>query len=118
MNNLKMYTKDDREQEKLISTVKTFSNAIKMQLGLDKCAKGSFHHRKVIKTSYIILDSNTTIKKLHQKESYKYLEINERDSIQQAKMKEHLQKKYQRRVRPVIKSELEVQKASTPLQFL
>ena len=82
MDDLKTYARNDNEQKKLLDTVKTFSDDIKMEFGLDKCAKATFKKGKLTETSSIKLDINTTIKELEQEESYKYLGINEGDGIQ------------------------------------
>ena len=47
-----------------------------------------------------------TIKELQQEDSYKYLGINEAEGIQHAKMKEKIRREYYRRVRLILKSEL------------
>ena len=39
MDNLKLYAKNDKEFEGLLSTVKQFSDDIGMEFGLDKCGK-------------------------------------------------------------------------------
>ena len=39
MDELKLYAKNDKEREGLLSTVKQFSDDIGMEFGLDKCAK-------------------------------------------------------------------------------
>ena len=106
MDDLKTYARNDNEQKKLLDTVKTFSDDIKMEFGLDKCAKATFKKGKLTETSSIKLDINTTIKELEQEESYKYLGINEGDGIQHSQMKEKIRKEYYRRVRLVLKSEL------------
>jgi len=47
-----------------------------------------------------------TIQELDQEGTYKYLGINEGDGIQHSKMKEKIRKEYYRRIRMVLKSEL------------
>ena len=42
MDDLKLYSKNDNQLERLLNNVKIFSDDIKMQFGLDKCAKASF----------------------------------------------------------------------------
>ena len=42
MNDLKLFAKDDHELERLLQTVKKFSNAIGMNFGPEKCAKATF----------------------------------------------------------------------------
>ena len=68
--------------------------------------QSNFQKGKLTETSSIKLDINTTIKELEQEESYKYLGINEGDGIQHSQMKEKIRKEYYRRVRLVLKSEL------------
>ena len=44
-----MYAKNDNQQTGLLSIVKKFSDDIKMEFGLDKCAKASFKGGKLVK---------------------------------------------------------------------
>ena len=47
-----------------------FSDDIKMELGIDKCAKATFKKGKLTETSSIKLDINTTIQELEQEQYY------------------------------------------------
>ena len=42
VDDLKLYAKNDKELEGLLSRVKQFSDDIGMKFGLDKCAKTTF----------------------------------------------------------------------------
>ena len=53
--------------------VKQFSDDIRMEFGLDKCAKATFFRGKPLKTKNIALDTATVIKNLEPVESYKCL---------------------------------------------
>ena len=106
MDDLKLFAKNDKDLEGLLTTVKQFSNDIGMEFGLDKCAKATFVKGKLIKSSCIILDIETIIKELDPEECYKYLGVNEGDGINHTKMKEKIRKEYYRRVRLVLKTEL------------
>ena len=106
MHDLKAYTMNDNQLKNLLDIVNTFSDDIKMEFGLDKCAKATFIKGKLTKTSNIVLNQTTTIQELGQEGTYKYLGINEGDGIQCSKMKEKIQKEYYRRIRMVLKSEL------------
>lgn len=106
MDDLKTYAKDDSEQKGLLHTVKTFSDDIKMEFGLDKCAKATFKQGKLTSSENIQIDIGTTIQQLEPEESYKYLGINEGDGIQHSKMKEKIRKEFYRRIRLITKSEL------------
>ena len=66
MDDLKIYAKDDTEPEKLLDVVKTFSDEIGMEFGLDTCAKATLKHRKMVKSTNIVLNDNTVIKELGQ----------------------------------------------------
>ena len=106
MDDLKTYAKSDEEHKGLLKIVKGFSDDIRMELGLDKCAKATFKRGKLAKNENIELDVGTTIQDLEQEGTYKYLGLNEGDGIQHAKMKEKIRKEYYRKIRLVFKSEL------------
>ena len=106
MDDLKVFGRDNQQQERLLKTVKTFSDDINMKFGLEKCVTAELKRGKLATTTSIRLDEETTIKELQQEDSYKYLGINEADGIQHAKMKEKIRKEYYRRVRLILKSEL------------
>ena len=106
MDNLKLFTKNDQDLEGLLNTVKEFSNDIGMEFGLDKCAKAPFIRGKLQKTSSINLDIDTAIRDLDPEETCKYLGVNEGDRINHASMKEKIRKEYNRRIRLVLKTEL------------
>ena len=106
MDDLKLFGKYSQQQERLLQTVKKFSNVINIKFGLEKCSTAEFKRGKLAKTTSIVLDEEATIKELQQKDSYKYLGINETEGIQHAKMKEKIRREYYRRVRLILKSEL------------
>ena len=106
MDDLKTFAKDDNQQTGLLTIVKAFSDDIKMEFGLDKCAKATFKRGRLTKTNNVDLDINTVIKEIEQEGTYKYLGVNEGDGIQHTAMKEKIRKEYYRRVRMVLKSEL------------
>ena len=106
MDDLKLYGKNDNELEGSLKTVKKLSDDIGMEFGLDKCAKATFKKGRLEKSSPIEIDIKTTIRELEQEELYKYLGINEGNGIQHASMKEKIRRECYRRVRAVLKTEL------------
>ena len=88
MDDLKVYGKNDEELQGLPNMVKIFNNDIGMEFSLDKCAKATFIRGGLTSTSETKLDA----KEIDQEETYKYLGIDEGDSIQHAKMKEKKKK--------------------------
>ena len=64
MDDLKLLAKNDQQLQGLVNIVKQFSDDIRMELGLDKCAKVTFLLGKLLKAKNITLDIITTIKDL------------------------------------------------------
>ena len=50
MDDLKTFATDDDQQTDLLTIVKTFSDDINMEFGLDKCAKATFKRGRLSKT--------------------------------------------------------------------
>ena len=85
--------------------MKRFSGDNKMDFGLEKCATATFKRRRLTSNSNIHIDNSTNFK-LEQEKTYNYLGVNEGNGIQHAAMKEKIRKEYYRRVRLILKSEL------------
>ena len=73
MDDLKTYAKTDEEQKGLLTIVKGFSHDIKMEFGLDKCAKATFKRVELVKTENIELGIDTTIQDLEQEGTYRQI---------------------------------------------
>ena len=81
MDDLKKNAMNDEQLKKLLDIIKIFSDDIKMEFGLDICAKATFIKGKLAKTSNIVLNQDTAIKELDQEGTCKYLGINEGDLV-------------------------------------
>ena len=77
-----------------------------MECGLDKCAKATFFRRKLLKAKNITLDITAVIKDFEPEESYKCLGVTEENGIQHSSLREKIWKECFRRVRSILKSEL------------
>ena len=86
MDGLKTFAKDENQLVGLPTIVKTFSDDIKMEFGLDKCAKATFKRGRLTKTTDLELDIDTKNKELDQVGTYKYLDVSEADGIQYSAM--------------------------------
>jgi hypothetical protein len=106
MDNLKLIAKSEEELRKQMQTVKTFSDDIHMDFGLEKCAKITFKRGKLIQSKNLVIDFNREIQELEQGKTYKYLGTEESEGIQHQQMKERLKQEYRRRLRVLLKSEL------------
>ena len=81
MDDLKTFTKNDQEQTGLLTIVKGYSDDIKMEFGLDKCAKATIKNGKLTTTENIQIDPAATIQALEQEGTCKYLGVDEGDGI-------------------------------------
>jgi hypothetical protein len=66
MDDLKLIAKSEEELQKQIQTVKTFSDYIHMEFGLDKCAKITFKRGKITHSQNLLIDINREIQVLKQ----------------------------------------------------
>ena len=106
VDDLKLYGTSDNQPTGLINTVKNESHDIKMEFGLDKCAKASFKRGKKVSAEEIPLNDSQVMQDLDQDETYKYLGMEEGEGIQHHKMKVKIRKEYKRRINLVLKSEM------------
>ena len=118
VDDLKLYGTSDNQLTGLINTVKNISDDIKMEFGLDKCAKASFKRGKNISAEGIPLNDNQVIQDLDQAETYKYLGMEEQEGVQHYKMKVNIRKEYKRRIKLVLKSELNTRNKITAINTL
>jgi hypothetical protein len=65
-----------------------------------------------------VVDINREIQELEQQKTYKYLGTEESDGIQHQQMKERLKKEYTRRLRIILKSELNAKNKITAIGAL
>ena len=69
MDDLKLYVKNDKGLDDLLSTVKQCSYDIGMEFRLDKCAKATFRKGKRTGTIAVELDIDATICKIDKDET-------------------------------------------------
>ena len=100
------YGTSDNQITGLTNAVKNVSDDIKIEFGLDKCAKASFKRGKKVSAEGIPLNDNQVIQDLDQAETYKYLGMDEGEGVPHHKMEVKIRKEYKRRIKLVLKSEL------------
>jgi hypothetical protein len=66
MDDLKLIAKSEEELRKQIQTVKTFSDDIHMDCGLEKCAKITFKKGKLFRSQNLVIDINREIQESEQ----------------------------------------------------
>ncbi len=106
MDDLKLYGKDRKELDTLIQTVRVFSKDIGMSFGIEKCAMIQMKRGKFVMSEGIELPDGAKIRSLDDQEGYKYLGILQFDDIKHKEVKEKVKKEYARRVRKILKSQL------------
>ena len=118
MDDLKLFAKNDQHLHALLRIVKSFSDCIKMEFNADKCAKVTIKRGKYSSSENIELDPSTTIRELEQHDTYKYLGVAENTGISHQKMKETIRKEYTRRVRLIMRSQLNSKNKFTAINSL
>jgi len=115
MDDLKLIAKSEEEFQKQIQIVKTFSNDIHVDFGLEKCAKITLKEGKLIYSQNLVIDINREIQEFEQGKMYKYLGIEESEGIQHQQMKERLKQEYSRRLKMIVKPELNARNKITAI---
>ena len=104
VDDLKLYATNDSQLNGLVKTVKKMSDDIRMDFELDKCAKTTFKAGKKVSTENIPITDETVIQ--DQEGTYTYLGVEEGDGIEHSRMKDKIRKEHKRRLKLVLKSEL------------
>ena len=99
VDDLKLFVSNEKQLNSLLETVATFSRYVGMSFGLDKCAKLTITKGAKTSTENVQLSTDDLIQELENEATYKYLGLNESDSISHTVMKENLEKEYLTRVR-------------------
>ena len=63
---MKLIAKSEEELQKQIQTVKTFSDDIDMEFGLEKCSKITLKRGKLTHLQNLVIDTNREIQELEQ----------------------------------------------------
>ena len=106
MDDIKLFAKNEKEQETLIHTVRIYIRDIGMEFVIKKCAMLVMKSGKRYLTGGIELPNQDKIKTLEGNETYKYLGILEADTIKLVEMKEKIQREYLRGTRKLLETKL------------
>ena len=105
MDDLKLFSKNEKEIDSIVSTVHAISKDICMEFGIQKCGVLVMKRGKLVKSQGIKMSDGSVIKEVEE-DGYKYLGIIEADKIKEGEMKEVFKKEYYRRARLVLQSRL------------
>ena len=106
MDDLKLYSRNEKELDSLVQTIHIFSKDIGMEFGIKKCAMLVTEKGKIVKSVGIELPDCKVIKSLQEGESYKYLGILEAERYLGEEMKLKVSKEHFRRFKKVLKTKL------------
>ena len=104
MNDLKLHSRNEKEFDSLVRTIRILSKDTGTEFGIEKCAMLVIEKRKIVKSVCIELPEGKVINPLQEGESYKYLGILETDKFLGDKMKLKVCKECFRRLKKVLKS--------------
>ena len=105
MDDIKLFGRGTKEIDTLVQTVRIFSGDIRMEFGIEKCARVNIQRGKVTRTEGIQLPDGYNIKDIDET-GYKYLGIIEGEGIKHQEMKEKINKEYIKRLKAILKSKL------------
>ncbi|XP_054744486.1 uncharacterized protein LOC129248900 [Anastrepha obliqua] len=106
MDDLKLYASNSKHLDKLLRCVETFSNDIKMPIGLDKCRKITIVKGKVVSRHVTAESSGLDIAEMEAGEVYKYLGVMQSSSINTMQMRKKLIAEFKRRLHAICKTQL------------
>ena len=116
MDDLKLFGQSERDIESLVNTVHRFSCDIGMRFGIEKCGVIIMKRGKMVTCDGIELPDGEKMKGVS-KEGYKYLGIVELDGIKEKEMKERFTKEYKRRIKLILKSNLNSRNAISAMNI-
>ena len=106
MDDIKLFTKNEKELKTLIHTVRIYNQDIGVEFGIEKCALLVMKSGKRHMTDAMELPNQDKMRTLAENETFKYVGILEADTIKQVEMKGKIQKEYLRRTRKLLETKL------------
>ena len=103
MNDLKIFAKNKREINGLVSTVKILSSDIEMKFGIKRFGVLVLKREKAVSSEGVEMPDGERIKEV-EKNGYRYLSILEYKKIKESKMKENFRREYLSRTKLIMKS--------------
>ena len=101
MDDLKLFLKSEDQTDSLANKARNFSENIKMDFGLPKCALLIMKRWNVVKSEGISMSEGMMIKNI-EKGEFKYLGILEADGVKHEEMKGQTKNEYITRVRNIL----------------
>ena len=106
MDDIKLFTKTERDLETLIQSLRQFNQDVGMEFAIEKCTMLVMKSCKQYMTEEIEQPNQEKNRTLGEKETDEYLRILEADTIKQVEKKEKCKKEYLRRTRKLLETKL------------
>ncbi|XP_044766186.1 uncharacterized protein LOC123322308 [Coccinella septempunctata] len=106
VDDLKLYAADKAQLTRMLKIVTSFTNTIRMTIGIDKCATLHVGRGKIVEGDQELIRNEETIQPLEPKETYKYLGIQQGVDIETRIAKNTFQDKFFSRLRKILQSKL------------
>ena len=104
MDDLKLFAQTDSQLIDLLRVTENFSNSIRMEFGVDKCAVVHVKQGRMVESEGIQLSDSINLRSLLITETYKYLGMSQALNISEADMKQSLQDRFFGRLKKVLNS--------------
>ena len=106
IDDIKLFTKNEKELKTLIYGVRIYNQDIEKEFGMEKCDMLVMENGKRHLTVRMELLNQNKIRTLGEKETYKYLDMLESDTIKQVNIKDKIKKEYLKRIRKLLEIKL------------
>ncbi|XP_022814502.1 uncharacterized protein LOC111348202 [Spodoptera litura] len=104
MDDLKLFAPNNLHLMRLLNVTETFSNAIRMEFGVDKCAVLHVKRGEIVESDGTQNSDSTSFRPLSSTETYKYLGMSEALGIDVTVMKQSLRERFFGRLKKVLNS--------------
>lgn len=111
MDDLKLYAENQTHLKSLITTVRTFSEDIKMTFGLEKCAELHLKKGKIMKNNLEPCEFN----EIDENKFYTYLGIAQNRRINHTHLKQQFKAKYESRLQKLVNTKLNSKNLTTSI---
>ncbi|XP_044751668.1 uncharacterized protein LOC123311664 [Coccinella septempunctata] len=106
VDDLKLYATNEEQLMRLLRIVASFSQTIRMEMGLDKCAVIHVKRGRLVDGEEMLVQDGIAIQRLAPEETYKYLGVQQALEIRTSDAKASFQQKFFDRVKKILKSKL------------
>ncbi|XP_045480887.1 uncharacterized protein LOC123685276 [Harmonia axyridis] len=106
IDDLKLYASSEGEMKRMLKIVASFSETVRMEMGLSKCAVVHVQRGKLVEGDEMQVQDSISIRRMGLDETYKYLGVQQGLEINLAESKATFKEKFFGRLRKVLASKL------------